>query len=74
MIFKILGSVLLILALTAPSVRADDICMGDEEEKATKATIAVVLKAEKSGKPAELFVAYQSISVHYERRLCRSLR
>lgn len=62
MIFKILGSVLLILALTAPSVHADDICMGDEEEKAAKAAIAAALKTEKSGKPAELFVAYQSIA------------
>ncbi|MBI5410983.1 MAG: hypothetical protein HZA21_03225 [Nitrospirae bacterium] len=59
----ILWSALLILALTVSpqAVRADDICMGDEEEKATKATIAAALKAEKSGKPAELFVAYQSI-------------
>lgn len=60
--FRILWSALLILALTVPSVRADDICMGNEEEKATKATIAAALKAEKSAKPAELFVAYQSIA------------
>ncbi|OHE17469.1 MAG: hypothetical protein A2X96_11930 [Syntrophobacterales bacterium GWC2_56_13] len=62
MIFQILGSVLLILALASPSVRADDICMGDEEEKAAKAAIAVALKTEKSGKPVEFFVAYQSIA------------
>lgn len=61
-IFRILGSVLLILALTASSVRADDPCMGDEEEKTAKATIAAALNTEKSGKPAELFVTYQSIS------------
>lgn len=62
--FRILGSALLILALTVSpqAVRADDICMGDEEEKATKATITAALKAEKSAKPAELFVAYQSIA------------
>jgi hypothetical protein len=60
----ILWSALLILALTAPSVRADDSCMASDEEKATKADIAAALKAEKSGKPAELFVAYQSIANH----------
>lgn len=63
--FRILWSTLLILALTAPSVRADDECILDEEKKATKATIAAALKAEKSGKAAELFVAYQSIEDHY---------
>ena len=61
-IFRILGSALLILALTAPSVRADDMCLGDEEEKATKATIAAALKAEKSAKAVELFVVYRSIA------------
>lgn len=61
-IFRILGSALLILALTAPSVRADDMCLGDEEEKATKATIAAALKAEKAAKAVELFVAYRSIA------------
>lgn len=65
MIFKILGSVLLIIALTAPSVYADDECESDEEKKATKAFIAAVLKSEKSGKPAELFMAYRSIENHY---------
>jgi len=60
--FRILGSALLILALTAPSVRADDMCLGDEEEKATKATIAAALKAEKAAKSVELFVVYQSIA------------
>lgn len=58
--FQILWSALLILALTAPSVHADDVCMADEEEKAAKATVAAVRKAEQSGKQAELFVAYRS--------------
>ncbi|OGW06247.1 MAG: hypothetical protein A2889_06385 [Nitrospinae bacterium RIFCSPLOWO2_01_FULL_39_10] len=65
MIFQILGSVLLILALMSPSVRADDECMDDEDEKDTKFTIAAALKAEKAGKPAELFVAYRTIENHY---------
>ncbi len=59
--FRILWSALLLLALTAPSVRADDPCMADDEEKATKATIAAALKAEKAGKPAELFMAYRAV-------------
>ena len=51
-----------IFAVTVPSVHADDICLGDEEEKAAKAAIAAMSKAEKSGQPAELFVAYRSIA------------
>ena len=64
--YKILWSALLILVLaTSPqAVRADDECMVQEEEKRTKADVAAALKAEKSGKPAELFVAYQSIANH----------
>ena len=61
-IFRILGSALVILALTVPSVRADDMCLGDEEEKASKATIAAAFKAEKTAKAVELFVAYRSIA------------
>jgi hypothetical protein len=58
--FRILGSALLILALTVPSARADDICGGDQErQKLTAEARASVAKAEKSGKPAELFLAYQ---------------
>lgn len=60
----ILWSALLILALAVPpqAVRADDPCMADDEEKATKATIAAALKAEKAGKPAELFMAYRAVA------------
>jgi len=63
--FRILWSALLILALIAPSVRADDECMAQDEEKRTKADVAAAIKAEKSAKPAELFVIYQSIANHY---------
>lgn len=62
MVLRIMGSVLLTLALVALPARADDICMGNEEERATKTAIAVALKTEKSGKPLELFLAYQSIA------------
>lgn len=62
--FGIFWSALLILALAVPpqAVRADDPCMADDEEKATKATIAAALKAEKAGKPAELFMAYRAVA------------
>lgn len=51
-----------IFAVTVSSVHADDICLGDEEEKAAKAAIAAMSKAEKSGQPAELFVASRAIA------------
>lgn len=58
---RVFGYTVILLALTAPSVRADDICLGDDEEKATKAQVTALRKAEQSGQPAALFVAYQSI-------------
>jgi len=51
-----------IFAVTASSVRADDICLAEDEEKVAKAAIAALSKAEQSGQPAELFVASQAIS------------
>jgi hypothetical protein len=51
---------LLLLALAAPSVRADDICGGDQaRQKATAEARGSIAKAEKSGNQAELFLAYQ---------------
>jgi hypothetical protein len=61
-LFRMACCALVIFAVTASSVRADDICLGDEEEKAAKAAIAAMSKAEKSGQPAELFVASRSIA------------
>ena len=61
-LLRLFCGALLFLALTAPSVRADDICLGDDEEKAAKALVAALNKVEKMGSPAELFVAYQSIA------------
>jgi hypothetical protein len=58
---RIFGYTVILLALTAPSVYADDPCMGDEEEKATKSQVAALRKVEQSGQPAALFVAYRSI-------------
>lgn len=52
---------LLLLAVTVSPVLADDPCLGDEEEKSAKAAVAALTKAEKAGRPAELFVAYRFI-------------
>jgi len=61
-LFRLFCGALLFLALTAPSARADDICLGDDEEKAAKAQVAALNKVEKTGSPAELFVAYQALA------------
>jgi hypothetical protein len=58
---RIFGCALLLMALTAPSVRADDICGGDQERaRATAEARAAIAKAEKAGNQPELFLAYQS--------------
>ena len=61
--FRILWSVLLTLTLTASpeAVRADDECILDELQAVVKKELAAAAKAEKSGKPAEIFVAYQAV-------------
>ncbi|MDP1767281.1 MAG: hypothetical protein Q8L74_00605 [Nitrospirota bacterium] len=61
-LLRLFCGALLLLALTAPSVRADDICVGDVEEKAAKTQVAALNKVEKTGSPAELFVAYRAIA------------
>ncbi len=58
---RILSCALLLLAVTVSPVRADDPCLGDEEEKSAKAAVAALTKAEQAGRPAELFMAYRSI-------------
>jgi len=58
---RLFGYTVILSVLTAPSVRADDICLGDEEEKSAKAQVAALRKAEQAGSPAALFVAYRSI-------------
>lgn len=61
--FHILWSALLILALTVPpqAVRADDECVLDEFQAIVKKELAAAAAAEKSGKPADMFVAYQAV-------------
>ena len=58
---RVFGYAVILMTLTTPSVRADDVCLGDEEEKSAKAQAAALRKAEQSGSPAALFVAYRSI-------------
>ena len=58
---RILSCGLLLLAMTVSPVRADDPCLGDEEEKSAKAAVAALTKAEQAGRPAELFLTYRSI-------------
>lgn len=58
---RIMGCALLLLAVTVSPVRADDPCLGDEEEKSAKAAVAALTKAEQAGRPAELFMAYRFI-------------
>jgi hypothetical protein len=55
--FFIYGIVALLLTVPPQVVRADGGCGGDDENEA-KALVAAARKAEKSGKPAELFIAY----------------
>lgn len=61
-LLRILGCAVLLVHLTASSVRADDVCLAPEEEKITKATADLLKKAEQSAQPAHLFVAYLSIA------------
>ena len=70
-VFRIACCVVAIFAMTASSIRADDPCLGDEEEKVAKAAIAAMSKAEKSGQPAELFVASRFLA---DNDLYRSIR
>ncbi len=60
---KVAGYSLILMALTAPAVHADDPCLGDDEKKAALARSAALQKAEQAGQPAALFVAYMQIAV-----------
>ena len=51
----------LFLAVTVSAVRADDVCIGDEEKKSAQTAVAAMNKAEQAGRPEELFLAYRAI-------------
>lgn len=65
--FRVLWSALLILALASSpqAVLADDECILDEMQAEVKKELAAAAKAEKSGKPAEIFLAYQIVLEDY---------
>ncbi len=60
---KLVGYSLIVAALTAPAVRADDPCLGDDEKRAALAWSAALQKAEQAGQPAALFAAYMRVAV-----------
>ncbi len=58
--FRLVGSTLVLLALMASSVHADDVCGGDDaRRKATTDARAAIAKAEQSGNQADVFLANQ---------------
>jgi hypothetical protein len=61
---RVAGYSLMLMALAAPAVRADDPCLGDDEKKAALAQSAALAKAEQAGQPAALFAAYMRVAVN----------
>ena len=59
---RVAGYSLMLMALAAPAVRADDPCLGDDEKKAALAQSAALQKAEQAGQPAALFAAYMRVA------------
>ena len=58
---KAAGCFLMLMTLMAPTVSADDPCLGDEEKKAALTQSAALQKAEQAQQPAALFVAYMRV-------------
>lgn len=52
---------LMLLALAVPPVRADDPCLADDEKKTALAQSTALQKAEQTGQPAALLVAYMKV-------------
>jgi hypothetical protein len=61
---RVAGYSLILMALAAPAVRADDPCLGDDEKKSALAQSAALAKAEQAGQPAALFVAYMRVAAN----------
>lgn len=59
---RLAGHSMIIVALMAPAVRADDPCLGDDEKNAALAQSAALQKAEQAGQPTTLFAAYVSVA------------
>ncbi|NGZ95436.1 MAG: hypothetical protein CV089_04760 [Nitrospira sp. WS110] len=56
------GYSLIVVALIAPPVRADDPCLGDDEKNAALAQSVALQKAEQAGQPTALFAAYMRVA------------
>lgn len=63
-VMKLAGYSLIIVGLTISVARADDPCLGDEEQKTALAQSAALQKAEQAGKPAALFAAYMRVAAN----------
>ncbi|MDH5739084.1 MAG: hypothetical protein OEY77_02020 [Nitrospira sp.] len=61
-LMKLAGCSLIVVVLTAPAVRADDPCLGDDEKNAALAQSAALQKAEQAGQPAALFAVYMRVA------------
>jgi len=61
---RVAGYSLILMALAAPAVRADDPCLGDDEKKSALAQSAALAKVEQAGQPAALFVAYMRVTAN----------
>ena len=61
---RVAGYSLILMALAAPAVRADDPCLGDDEKKSALAESAALAKAEQAGRPAALFAAYMRVAAN----------
>ncbi len=63
-LLRVAGYSLILMALAAPAVRADDPCLGDDEKQSALAQSAALAKAEQAGQPAALFVAYMRVALN----------
>ncbi len=61
-LLRVFGCTLFLLVLMAPSARADDPCLGDDEKKMALLQVAAMKKAEPGGNSAELFNAYRAVA------------
>jgi hypothetical protein len=57
-------SLMIVVVFTAPAVHADDPCLGDDEKKVALDQSAALVKEEKAGQRAALFVAYMRVAAN----------
>ncbi|NGZ04499.1 MAG: hypothetical protein CV090_15765 [Nitrospira sp. WS238] len=61
-VITLAGYSLIVVALSAPALHADDPCLGDDEKNAALAQSAALEKAEQAGQPTALFAAYMRVA------------